>query len=119
MIAAAPYIAAAWLLSIGGAGWYGMNLGEDRVAAKTAELNKLVQEVEARAMLGAANAIAKNKPLHTTIQSKVETITREVPVYRDCVTTPDVVGLLDTARANGKQQGVSGGSVPGTGARVP
>lgn len=111
------YIAIAWLLTLGGAGWYGMSLGEDRVEARVAKTNELIAAVEARAQLGAANAIAANKPVHRTIQSKVETIVKEVPVYRDCVTTPDVVGLLDASRALSTAPGDR--SVPAVGAGGP
>lgn len=114
------YVVIAWLLSVGAAGWYGLNLGEDRATAKTAAINKLIADVEARAQLGAANAIAANKPVHRTIQSKVETIVREVPAYRDCITTPDVVGLLDASRAlSTDANAAGGGSVPSAGKDGP
>jgi hypothetical protein len=114
------YIAAAWLVSIGAAGWYGMGLGEDRAVAKTAELNKLIEDVEARAQRGAADAIAKNKPVYRTIQAKVETTIREVPVYRECTTTADVAGLLDAARTVGKDaNAASSGGLPRAGSLIP
>lgn len=58
--------------------------------------------MEERAQLGAATEIAKIKVTQQTINRKVETLTREVPVYRDCIHDPAVSGLLDQARAGGR-----------------
>lgn len=52
------------------------------------------------AQQGAAEAIAATDIKQVTIRQKVETITREVPVYRDCINDPAVERLLNDARAN-------------------
>lgn len=88
-----PYILLAlvigWGMSVAGAGWYGMGLGEDKIIAKQASEDKIRQETREAAQQGAADAIAKLKPVNTTIRAKTETIVRENTVYRTCLNTPD------------------------------
>jgi hypothetical protein len=93
-----------WILSGIGAFFYGRNLGIESAQLEQAEQQKLIAAVEERAQLGAAAEIAKIKVTQQTINRKVETLTREVPVYRDCVHDPAVSGLLDQARAGGRVQ---------------
>lgn len=85
-----------------GAFFYGRNLGIESAQLEQKKQQDLIEDVEKRAQAGAAAEIAKLKPLQQTINRKVETITREVPVYRDCVHDPAVSGLLDQARAGGR-----------------
>jgi hypothetical protein len=87
-----------------GAFFYGRNLGIESAQLEQAEQQKLIAAVESRAQAGAAAEIAKIKVVQQTINRKVETLTREVPVYRDCVHDPAVTGLLDQARAGGRVQ---------------
>lgn len=96
-----PYILLAlvigWGASVAGAGWYGIGLGEDRIIAKQASDDKIRQETREAAQQGAADAIAKLKPVNTTIRAKTETIVRESPVYRDCLNTPDGLRGINSA----------------------
>jgi hypothetical protein len=61
----------------------------------------LIEKVADKAQEGAARVIATLQPKYTTIQQKTETITREVPVYRDCHNTPDEFRLLNDALSGG------------------
>jgi hypothetical protein len=86
-----------WVASVGGAGWFGMGVGEDRIIAKQASDDKIRQETRDAAQQGAADAIAKLKPVNTTIRAKTETIVRDNPVYRDCLNTPDGLRGINSA----------------------
>lgn len=83
-----PYVLLAlvvgWGASVVGSGWYGMGLGEDRVIAQQAKVNKAIDETRAAAQQGAADAIAQIKIVNTTVKGRVETVVRENTVYRDC-----------------------------------
>ena len=96
-----PYILLAlvigWGASVAGAGWYGLELGDDRATARQARDDQVRQETREAAQQGAADAIAKLKPINTTIRAKTETIVRESPVYRDCLNTPDGLRSINSA----------------------
>lgn len=96
--------AVVWIVSCIGTFFYGRHLGIESASLAQAEQQKLIAAVEERAQIGAAAEIAKIKVTQQTINRKVETLTREVPVYRDCVHDPAVSGLLDQARAGGRLQ---------------
>lgn len=94
-----PYaIIAAGVLALGLAVG-GFTFGMRYESGQHARTEQLVADVREQAQLGAADAIARQKPIQKIIQQKLETVTREVPVYRDCRNTPDVVRLLDDALA--------------------
>jgi hypothetical protein len=103
-----------WVVSGIGAFFYGRNLGIESAQLEQAEWQKVIAAVEERAQNGAAAEIAKIKVTQQTINRKVETLTREVPVYRDCIHDPAVSGLLDQARSGGRVQAKpdGGGGVP-------
>lgn len=111
-----PYVLLAivvgWCASVGGAGWYGMGLGEDRIIAKQASDDKIRQDTREAAQLGAADAIAKLKPVNTTIRAKTETIVRESPVYRDCLNTPDGLRNINAALAGQPAEPAGGERLP-------
>jgi hypothetical protein len=67
-----------------------------------ARAEALVRRSQELGALGAADAIAKLKPVYKTFRVQAETITREKTVYRDCVSDPTVERLLDTARTGGQ-----------------
>lgn len=74
----------------------------------------LVEKVKKEAMDGAAAAIAEQKKQTTVIKQQLETVTREVPVYRDCRNTDDAMRLLNDALAGVGGQPAGSGVVPGT-----
>lgn len=80
-----------------------------------ARAEQLIADVREQAQLGAAEAIAKNKPQTTIIKQQLETITRVEEVYRDCRHTPDAMRLLNDA-LTGEPLSASGGELPKAGA---
>lgn len=116
MLALKPYLYLALGLAVIGVFFYGVHVGKNGEIARVAQLNDLVEDVEERAQRGAADAIAKNKPIHKTIQTQAETVIREKTVYRDCVHDPAVERLLNDARANrAPAKPVGNNGVSGTG----
>jgi len=83
-----PYVllalVASWAMSVGGAGWYGIGIGEDRIIAKQAGDEQIRQQTREDAQQGAAAAIAANKPINNTIVQKVQHEIRTERVYADC-----------------------------------
>lgn len=109
-------VLAVLLLAIG-AGAGGFKLGADHEVASQAREDAKIERVSKAATDAAVEAIGRIRIEQKTIQRKAETIIKEVPVYRECVNTPDVRRLLDDARAGG--QGGDRDSVPGTGPGEP
>jgi len=73
-----------WAVSVGGAGWYGIGIGEDRIIAKQASDDQIRRETREDAQQGAAAAIAANKPINNTIVQKVQHEIRTERIYTDC-----------------------------------
>jgi hypothetical protein len=98
-----PYVLIAIVLfyasSLGIVGWKAFDLGQANIIAEQALIEKTERTTREIAMEAAAEQIATLRPQHQTINRKVETITREVPIYRDCVSSPDIERMLDDARA--------------------
>lgn len=103
-----PWLILAVTLLVGAAGaggyWQGSKHKADEIAAQEARESALVLKATEAATLAAAEAISKIEVKNVTIRQKAETITREVPVYRDCHHTPDALGLLNDALAPGAAQ---------------
>lgn len=99
-----PYTAVAKFAAIGllalGLFIGGAKLGYNYSEGQNARAEVLIEKVADKAQEGAAREIGKLQPKYTTIQQKTETITREVPVYRDCHNTPDELRLLNDALTN-------------------
>lgn len=93
----------ALLLAVGG-----FRFGVKYQRGQEARAEKLIAKVSEQAQLGAAEAIAKIEMKTTTIRQQLETVTREVPVYRDCRNTPDGMRLINEAL---RSPGASGGRV--------
>lgn len=111
-----PYVLLAvvvgWCASVGGAGWYGMGLGEDRIIAKQASDDKIRQQTFNDAQRGAAAAIAANKPINTTIVQKTQKEIRENTVYADCRVPARGVQLANEAITGRPAQPVGSGGLP-------
>jgi len=106
-----PWIILAFIVALAASAAGGAKLGMDHVIAKQAKTEALIAAVREQAQQGAAEAIGKIDIKQTVINRKVETITREVPVYRECLNTPDVSRLLDDARSNRDTAVSPGGSL--------
>jgi len=111
-----PYVLLAlvigWGASIAGTGWYCIGVGEDKIIAKQASDDKIRQETREAAQQGAADAIAKLKPVNTTIRAKTETIVRESTVYRTCLNTPDGVRNINAALSGRTAEPAGGEQLP-------
>lgn len=119
MLSSPWLILGASLVAVGamsGAYVKGRSDGKAVIIAKQASDDQIRFETLQLAQLAAAEEIAKISETHTTIRQKTEVITREVPIYRDCLNDPRVVSLLDAARANQSAAVAPGGSeLPRTG----
>jgi hypothetical protein len=93
-----------------GSFFYGQRVGKAELLASEKKQDDIVAAAEQSMLATAATAIAKIQVTHTTIKQEVEHDIREVPVYRDCVNTPDVERLLDDARANRLESKPAGNS---------
>lgn len=73
-----------WVASVGGAYVKGQIVGKDRVVAQQVAVNDAIRETREAAQQGAAQAIAANKPINTTIVQKTQKEIRENTIYADC-----------------------------------
>ena len=101
-----------WVASVAGAGWFGIDVGENNIIAKQASDDKIRQETREASQQGAADAIAKLKPVNTTIRAKTETIVRESPVYRDCHNTADGLRSINSALSGRIAESAGGEQLP-------
>jgi hypothetical protein len=102
---------AALLTSYGVVGYKAYKAGQNDIIAETAKL--LDQEVRTRdaAIAAASEAISKIEVRNVTVRQKAETITREVPVYRDCRHDGDGLRLLNQALTDAHEP-AAGGQLP-------
>ncbi len=105
-----PWFVLAALIALASAGSAGYIKGskDQRRAhiAEIAEQQTLAEQLEQTI----ATEVGKIKITNTYVRGKIETITREVPVYRECVHDPRVVSLLNDILA-GKASVATGQSV--------
>lgn len=90
------YVVAVVLIAAAGAagGWKVAN--DHRDALELAEAKG-----KADALTATAHEIAKIDVRNVTIKQTLETQTREVPVYRDCKNTPEVMKTINEALSGG------------------
>lgn len=91
----------------------GFVFGVKYESGQQAKTEALIADVREQAQLGAAEAIAKNRPVQQIIKQKLETQVRENTVYRDCRNSADAFRLLNDALAGREPQPVGGGQLPG------
>lgn len=88
-----PYLllggAVAWALSIAATGWFMYGAGQDSEIAKRAEIKDAIQQTRDAAQQGAADAIVKAQKDNTKVVTRIQTVTREVPVYRSAECSHD------------------------------
>lgn len=86
-----PWVILAFVLALGGAYGYGIHTGKGlEQAARAKELS-----LEERIQQTLAGEVAKIKIINRPKIEKLETITREVPVYSQCEHTDDALRLLN------------------------
>jgi hypothetical protein len=86
-----PWAILAVVLAIAGAGGYGIHLGKSLERAEYAKQLSLEEKIQQTL----ATEVSKIQVINRPKIERVETITREVPVYRDCRHDPAVLGLLN------------------------
>ena len=101
-----------WGLSMALCAWWFYGAGADSQIAKQSEIKDAIQQTQAKAETGAANAIAKAAAENTKTITRVQTITREVPVYRDSACSHDQ-RVFDDINAALRGSPAGGGIVPG------
>lgn len=90
-----PWVILALIVLLGGTATASYLRGRHDEATATLAQIALEQRVIDAAERGAAKGVSGLKVTNTYVKGKVETITREVPVYRDCRHDPAVLGLLN------------------------
>jgi hypothetical protein len=88
-----------WAGSVGGAFWYGIGVGDDKVTAQIAREDRLAEKVSEATATAAAKAIADIKVTNTTIRQTLEKEVHERTVFRDCSSGPDSVRMLNSSPA--------------------
>jgi hypothetical protein len=89
--------------SLGTVGYKGYRMGENACIAEHAKLLSVELRTRDAAMAAAAEAIQKIEVHNTTVRQKTETVTREVPVYRDCRHSADGLRLVNQALTNAEE----------------
>jgi len=107
-----PYLIITALVAVMGAGWGGFRLGVDHQKATDADRQEDVRRAGEEAGKLAANAIAKMKPLQTTIQQEIQREILNNTVYVDCRHSPDGLRLLNAALTGGRAERTGGGQLP-------
>lgn len=106
-----PYVMLAALGAAIGAFFYGSHVGHTAEKAKYATTQLLIAQAADASQKAAATEIAKIQIHNTTIQGKLETITRENTVYRDCHNSIDAVRLLNDALSGQPRPETAGNSI--------
>lgn len=111
-----PYVLLAlvvgWGASVAGAGWCGLEAGDDRATARQARDEQIRKQTFDAAQQGAAAAIAKNKPINNTIVQKVQHEITENVRYVDCKLTPGGLQLANQAITGRPAQPAGGEQLP-------
>ena len=106
-------VIALWAGTIAGTAAWFYEAGQDSEIADQAEIEKARDDTRAIAAAAAASAIAQIKIENRTIQGRIERVTVEKPVYRDCRHDPDGLRDINEALTRKRPELVSGGSMPG------
>lgn len=100
-----------WLATCGVAFHYGQTTKEDSILAQE-QRDTRVAEIATK---GAADAIAKIRVKHTTVNQALERTIQTETVYRECMHSPDGLRQLNEA-ITGKPSPASSRPVPGASA---
>jgi len=101
-----------WAGSLAATGAWFYESGQDSELASQAKIDRARQETRAIAAQAAASAIADIKVEHRTIQGRVERVTVEKPVYRDCRHDADSVRDINQALTGRRPEPSGGGELP-------
>lgn len=76
---------------------WGIHRGKQIERGEQADRAALVADIRDQALAAAAQAISEIRIENTSIQNEIQREVREVPVYLECVNTPDGMQLLQAA----------------------
>lgn len=111
-----PYVilavVALWGTSVGGSFFYGQKVGKDSEVATQAREDVIVKKATDAAQLGAAAAIAANKPRNVTLRQEIQGEIRTNTIYAECKHSPEQLQRINSALAGPDPITVGGGSVP-------
>jgi hypothetical protein len=95
-----PWLIVAALVACGLTFLYGLNVGEKLEQARAASTEQLAHAMEVAALKGAADAIARNRPINQYRREVVEREVRTVPDYSRCLHSDDSMRALNAALEN-------------------
>lgn len=101
-----------WGASLGGSFFYGQSVGKDSEVAAVAREDAIVKKTIDAAQIGAAKAIAANKPRNVTIRQDTEYEVRTNTVYADCRHSPEQLQRVNSALTGTAAASASGRVVP-------
>lgn len=91
-----PWVIIGWLLSLGGAAFFGYGAGQDAEIADQSRVVRAVAASSEAAASAAAHAISNLKVKHTTVNQKLEKEIHEKPVFVDCRSGSAAVELFNS-----------------------
>jgi hypothetical protein len=92
-----PWLILAGLLACGLIFWTGLSAGQTLERGRAASTEQLARAMEAAALRGAAEAIAKNRPINRYQTEVLEREVVRVPDYSRCVHSADSMRALNAA----------------------
>lgn len=101
-----------WAATMGASFYYGTTVGEDSVIAQQARENSAITKTQELARMGAAEAIAANKPRNVTIRQETEREIRTNTIYAECKHSAEQLQRLNSAIAGGGTKPAGGGQLP-------
>jgi len=107
------YLAGAlWVSSLGATAAWFYEAGADSELASQAKIDKARAETTALAAAAAASAISSIKVEHRIVQGRIERVTVEKPVYRDCRHDADSVRDINQTLTGRRPEPLGGGELP-------
>jgi hypothetical protein len=103
----------AWGASAGGAFLYGQHVGAEHELATQTRLDQNTRDTREASQKGAAEAIAKLKPVNRTVVQKTEKEIHENTVYADCRVPASGVRFANEAITGRPAEPAGGVVVPG------
>ena len=102
-----------WVASIAAAGWWAYGAGKDSELAIQAREDRTAVIATESAASAAAAAINRIEVKHVTVTQALQREVVEKPVYRDCRSGLDAVGLFNSAIPGATvEPGAGGGQLP-------
>lgn len=112
-------IVAALVASHGTVAYKAYHAGQDNIVAETSKIVDSEVRTRDAALAVVSEAIGNMKVRNVTIRQKTETLTRELPVYRECNHDADGLRTINEALTGTEQQqpaATGNGVVPNPGA---